>query len=168
MSRLHGLQGLCLLTWLLLSGCANTLVSDNPSFTTERVGPIWTRPSEGPPGTGTLQVYTATVQVRDRSGYVVASPQNFLMRAPGGKWKTVRNQDYLNPVADPRPVELPPGEYEIEAPADTYRVARVPLRIEAGQTTVVNLVDQTFPTSRPTNTNRAVFSPDGYMVGWRD
>jgi len=168
MCQVYGVRGLCLLMMLLLGGCAATLVSDNPAFTTEEVGPIWTRPSEGPPGTGALEVFTATKRVPDRSGYIVASPQNFLMRAPGGQWKTVRNQDYLNPVAEPRPIELPPGEYEIEAPADTYRVARVRIRIEAGQTTVVNLVDQTFPTSRPANRNRAVFSPEGYMVGWRD
>lgn len=151
---------------LLLSGCAG-LASYQAPFTTATVGPVPTLPSKTPPGTGRLEVYTATDSVTDRSGYVVASPQNYRLRSADGSSRVVRNQNYLNPVREPRPITLPAGSYTVVAPADTYRTATVPIVIASGKVTIVNLDDQTFPAARPTNPQSAVEAPDGYLVGWK-
>ncbi len=157
--------GLFLLV-LSMGGCVG-FASYNPPFSTARVGPVPLNPSHGPPGTGTLFVYTATTQTTDRTGYIIASPQNYRLQSADGTWQGVSNANPLNPSPEPRPVYLAPGDYRVEALADLYRAATVPVRIEAGRTTIVNLLDAPFPGPRPAGApGKMVRGPTGAAIGW--
>lgn len=148
---------------LLLSGCAK-YASFNPAFHTKEVGP-GPGLTAGLKNEGALVVWSAWVQEADNSGYVIRVPQAYRIIDHTGHREGVTNSDSFNPTRFPETVKLFPGSYTVEAPADTYRAATVPVRIVRGRTTVVNLQKGAFPETTPPAGKR-VIAPEGYVVGW--
>jgi hypothetical protein len=68
---------------------------------------------------------------------------------------------------DPVPVSLPAGKYKIEARATNAGTVDVPVVIEEGRTTVVDLDGATLPQDRPKSDDQWVRLPGGQIVGFR-
>ncbi len=150
---------------LFLASCA-TLPSYNPPFTTPAVkaDPYGFDPAMG--GMGQLQVFTATTQATTGDGYVKQIPQNYRLQYPDGTERNIVNNVYGDPSSVPQIIALPPGQYTVQALADIYRNATVPVVITAGNKTVVNLSTNGYMAAPPPPA-QAVMAPDGYIVGWR-
>ena len=167
-------------TLLWAVGCAST------SHVTQLapVGPALTEaPQEQ--GVGTLEVYSARVRAP-----VDAQREEFLWNNDFGKndflygpshtsytiytaegkfLRKVRNAEDMSD-ADPSLVELPPGEYRIQAEAEdeggvTFTVT-VPVLVEPGLTTVVHLNGGWQP-PHGVDAKSTVQLPNGNYVGWR-
>lgn len=87
---------------------------------------------------GNLIVYTAT-QVSGYTGseFPVYSPYRLYSEASVAPRKIQNRAGSFD--ADPQVVSLPPGEYRVEGLAEGAGEIAVPVRIEAGRTTVVDL-----------------------------
>ncbi len=67
---------------------------------------------------------------------------------------------------DPRVVNLPAGQYIVEAQAADYSMVHVTVAIEGGETTEVHLDGQWAPPSHAGDLS-LVTMPNGQSVGWR-
>lgn len=84
--------------------------------------------------------------------------------------RLVKRVRYARDQNDPEPtlVSLPPGRYEIQAEAEDYASTvegRIPVVIQAGQTTTAHLVNGWKP-YRQYSDNEVVRLPDGEIAGW--
>jgi hypothetical protein len=92
---------------------------------------------------------------------------DYTIYAPDGKvFKKVQNAQNPN---DPQPaiVSLPPGRYQVEAVAQDYGTVEIPVVIEPGKLTVVNLQRTPNPVVESVNRNDAVLLGGDRIVGWR-
>jgi len=164
------------LIWM--AGCASpTKIAD-----LQPIGPAPASVSRNS-GDGSLQVYSARQQVgfdpnvdewlwnndfgRNEFQYLSAHTDYAVYGQNGRLIQRVCNTLTEN-SAEPAPVSLPPGRYEIRAKAEDYAGAldvRVPVVIRAGQTTAVHLVNGWKPRRRFTRDELARL-PDGELAGW--
>jgi len=171
------------LATLLLSGATAGLLgcaTPRPWTLSAPVGPA---PNESArsPGASSLQVYSARERApadvhkeeflwnndfgRNEFLYEPAHTDYVVLSADGRVLYRVRNADGPND-AEPAVLTLPPGNYQVQAQARDLGLVNVPVVIEAGQQTTVNLqrFRQSAEGSAP---NRdLVRLPDGRVVGW--
>lgn len=151
------------LTCALFAGCAslsNTVV-------TQSVGPGPERPKiDLGKGLGQLLVYTA-LEVDDPVNAYFPTHGSYTIFSPDGKWvKHVDNRNgsfYQNPAK----VSLPVGKYKIEGRATNAGSVVVPVVVEEGKVTIVDLEGATLPQHKPTGAGQWVRLPNGQVVGMR-
>ncbi len=159
----HSMKTAALVAAALLgtaSGCATKF----QTFVNTPVGPAQVRPTDDR-GMGRLVVYSApTVTTVEQSRYPVHTPYA-LYDAAG---KMLREVDNRTGFFDSSPVALPlaPGKYKVRALAAGRGYVSVPVIIERGRTTIVDL-DGTAVPQNVTADSRFVKLPDGHVVGWR-
>jgi hypothetical protein len=143
-----------------MAGCATRapLVVQNP------VGPQ--RPHQPRRRTdGDLVVYSATyVSTYAQSEYPVHTDYTIATR----DYKVIeRVANQTGPFnANPATVRLPPGEYRVKALVERGGFVIVPVVIEAGKKTVVDLNGEALPQNLSADDD-LVRLPDGRVVGWR-
>lgn len=150
----------CLIGLAAMTGCATRapLVLQNP------VGPqqphLARRRTDGD-----LVVYSAThAATYEQSEYPVHTEYT-IATLDDRVIERVANQ--TGPFsASPAKVPLPPGEYHVKALVERGGFVIVPVVIEAGKTTVVDLDGEAVPQDLSTN-DELVRLPDGHVVGWR-
>jgi hypothetical protein len=142
---------------VLLAGCSSTPLALAP------VGPN--------PGamkttgkTGDLEVYSALTGCAQGNDPTWYQHTDYTVRdATGKRVRHVENQVGFYETK-PKPVELMPGKYYVDAEANGYVAVAVPVIIRAGQTTRVHLDGQWHPAG-VTQTALVNF-PQGGPVGW--
>jgi hypothetical protein len=88
---------------------------------------------------GQLIVYTATHEFEDgHDTWAYPHTSYFIYRPDGSRYKYVPNH-ISRSDSQPDTVDLPSGEYYIVGQADFAPRVRIPVKITAGHTTVVNL-----------------------------
>jgi len=131
---------------------------------TEPVGPL-TPDLPRSPRDGELVVYSARhSSTVGQSEY----PQHtdYGIRGPGADaFHPVANQAGLF-AQDPAPLKLVPGEYRVKALVEGGGYVVVPVIIEAGKRTVVDLVGTVMP-QNPASDSHWVKLRDGQVVGWQ-
>jgi hypothetical protein len=158
--------------------------ASSPTFTRlSPVGPNIAGGSRGP-GAGFLQVYSARVPAerglateiffwnvdfgQNEFLHGVAHTGYTIFALDGKVLQKVRNANGMND-ANPTPVELRPGMYEIQVEAEDYNgittTVRIPVRIESGATTIAHLDGTWSP--RGVAAGDLVRLPNGTAVGWR-
>lgn len=175
MKKLNFLLPLGVAAFLL--GCASAskpivLAPVGPSYIPFAGAPL--APPTAP--TGSLQVYSAQVKsglnafnevyFQGHPGvYELAHTDYTIYSADGRVYRHVRNADGVN---DPTPalVDLPPGTYTIRAQAMDGGLVRVPVVIEPGQVTTVQLQGTWNPPDAIRHKDQYVWL-DGTVVGWR-
>ena len=119
-----------------LGGCS----TPSSSVTLNPVGP---KPegSNGAVAPGELKAYTATNEYND--GWLIYHPHSryAIYNADGTLRKWVANHVGMNDD-HPELVDLPPGKYLVWANSETRGLVKVPVIIECGKTTIVNLEDK--------------------------
>jgi hypothetical protein len=151
---------------VLISGCATH--KGNLTFAT--VGPVQSDLKMPDAATGTLVVYSAFKRNADfdtsdpthpeHSDYKILNTDGSLARNVHNVTKTV--------FEDAVPVSLSPGKYEVVARANGYGFLTIPVRVDAGQKTVVHLEGGGFwPDDSVFNETNAVRLPDGQVIGWK-
>ncbi|MBI3877513.1 MAG: hypothetical protein HY300_16405 [Verrucomicrobia bacterium] len=144
----------------MLAGCATPT-----RVALEAVGPPSSavRPDEG---TGRLVVHTPREQVT--SGEVSYERYtSYNIRKPDGKpFQHVMN--FTGPRDErPETVQLPAGQYSVEARAEGVGPVAVPVLIQALKTTEVHLERGWKPDMTGKNNSDLVRLPSGQIVGWR-
>lgn len=143
----------------MLAGCSTTPIVLNP------VGP----PPPGataPPHQGYLQVYTPTEARNEGEDTYYPHSGYHIYTASGVRWKHVPNRIDTTDES-PMVVVLPAGNYKIVARADGYGRITVPVVINGGTLTEVNLETWNRKKTPPNNEAAVVQLPNGYVVGWR-
>jgi hypothetical protein len=160
----------CLVGLAAMTGCSMRapLVVQNP------VGPQRLHPPRRRTD-GDLVVYSgrhaatyAQSEYPVHTEYTIATPDDKVI-------ERVANQ--TGPFsADPEKVHLAPGKYHVKALAERGGFVVVPVVIEAGKTTVVDLDGEALPQSEDADAHgdadadaagEWVRLPDGHVVGWR-
>ena len=160
-----------------LFGCA----SSAPLTVSGPVGPAPTERAKAS-ASSSLQVYSARVRApvdlnkeeflwnndfgKNDFLYEPAHSDYTICTQDGKVFKHVRNAQDPN---DPQPavVPLPPGNYEVKAKARDLGVVTIPVVVEAGKLTKVNLQRGRNPVVESVARSNAVLL-DGYLiVGWR-
>jgi hypothetical protein len=104
-----------------------------PTIVHETIGPAFVAPS--PDRIGFLTVYSATTWVTNDDGPSLLDQTDYdVYAADGTLFKQVANHD-----EEPARVTLPKGTYKIVAASDNSGMVSIPVAIETGRTTVVNL-----------------------------
>jgi hypothetical protein len=134
------------------------------------------------PGDAQLQVYSARLstpiephrqdffwqnEFPDNAAHYQLAHTSYTIRSQDGKVvKQVQNAENED---DPTPalVSLPPGRYDVEAQADQYGLVTVPVVVESGKLTVVNLQRTPNPVVQSVDKNDAVVLGEDTIVGWR-
>jgi len=150
----------CVCMVALMSACATSA----QTVVSTAVGPAQTR-SVSTASTGKLVVYSApTVTTVEQARYPVHTPYT-LSDASG---KMLQEVDNRTGFFDSSPVTLPlaAGSYFVKALAAGRGYVVVPVRIEPGKTTIVDL-DGTAMPQNVTADSRYVRLPDGHIVGYR-
>lgn len=150
----------------LLSGCAT-----GDQMVLDPVGPPPAQLVAGSTSaTGTLLVYSATRRNADfdaRDSRTSEYSDYKILSAGGTLLERVRNNSG-SVLQDPAPVTLPPGKYTVVARANGYGLVAVPVKLSAGQTTVLHLEgSDPWPDKSAFNQTNAVCLPDGQTVGWK-
>jgi hypothetical protein len=153
---------------LFVSGCA----TGTGGLVLDTAGPSMPPLAAAGPSTtnGTLLVYSAFRRNADfnrpdpyrqeYSDYDIFSADGKLLRKIHNNLGTV--------LQEAVPVELPPGKYNVHARANGYGFVKVPVIIEANQSTVLHLEGGGFwPDESIFNQTNAVRLPDGQVVGWK-
>lgn len=172
------------LSWIAASGAMVCLVgcATPAQFTvSEPVGPTPTERARSPDDS-TLQVYSARVRApvdvnreeflwnndfgRNDFLYEPAHTDYTIYDQNGKSFKRVRNARGPNDQ-EPALLSLPPGRYEVMAHARGFGLLTVPVVIEKGKRTIVNL--QRIPTKAVASAPKAeaVCLAGGRIVGWR-
>lgn len=145
---------------MALFACATPVArtTDPIALVTESTRPI----TSG--GTGNLLVYSATyAPTIEQSEYPVHS--NYTISTAADKiTQRVTNLSGAF-AASPATITLPSGEYHIRAQYDHGSFVVVPLRIESGVTTIVDLNHELMP-SDGALTREPIRLPSGRVVGW--
>lgn len=154
MSSLHNL--IVLVPLLAGAGCApiQPLVLDEP------IGPLTWRVDES---RGSLIVYTDTesspldpADVARRSDYKLYTIGDEFLHAVNN-----RNGSFWR---DPVTLELPVGQYKVTARAANFRFVTVPVVIQGGRTTVVDLTQEVLSHATAANGDW-VRLPNGQVIG---
>lgn len=158
-SDMQSLRNVVMLVTLLVSaGCAQVqpLVLDEP------IGPLTWKPDTS---RGSLVVYTDTeASSLDPADYVPRSDYQ-LYTAENEFLRTVNNRSRSS-LRDPVTVDLPVGRYTVIARLSHFGRVRVPVVIQGGRTTVVDLTREVL--SRATAANGDwVRLPNGQVIGSR-
>ncbi len=128
------------------------------------VGPGPNAPSVPPP-TGALKVYTAVKCYPYDHQFFYAHTDYGVYAMDDHRVKSVRNAaSFLD--LNPAIVALPAGTYHVVAWAKGYDLVRVPVVIEAGRLTTVNLEDGVPKPAPSGKAGDLVRMPDGRIVGW--
>ena len=148
------------------------------------VGPALTEAPQKQ-GAGDLEVYSARVRVpvdlnreeffwnndfgKNDFLYEPSHTSYTIYTADGALLRKVRNAKDMGD-ANPTLVDLPPGEYQIQAEAEDYGgctfAVTIPVFVEPGLTTVVHL-DGGWQPPRGLDAKSTVKLPNGSYVGWR-
>lgn len=148
---------ICLMLLTSLGACsAPTVIVRTP------VGPA---PPLAQRRIGKLIVYSATyTPTVEQSEYSVHT--NYTIATPNDK--VIERVDNATGTFNSKPasVALPPGEYHVRAQYDGGGFVVVPVVIEPGKTTIVDLDGEALPQHPDTNPDK-VRLPDGHVVGWR-
>jgi hypothetical protein len=162
---------------ICLAGCA----SSAPLTVSGPIGPAPTERAKAASGSS-LQVYSARVRATvdanmeeffydDDFGkndflYERAHSDYTICSRDGKVLQHVRNARDLN---DPKPavVPLPPGPYEVKARARDFGLVTIPVVIEAGKLTMVNLQRGQNPVVESVARTNAVCLGGNLIVGWR-
>jgi hypothetical protein len=160
-----------------LAGCA----SSAPLTVSGPVGPAPTERAESSSGSS-LQVYSARVRApvdlnkeeflwnndfgKNDFLYEPAHSDYTICTQDGKVLKHVRN---ARDPDDPQPavVPLPPGSYEVKAKARDLGVVTIPIVVEAGKLTLVNLQRGQNPAVESVDRSNAVLLGGHLIVGWR-
>ncbi len=145
------------LALVAMAGCAG----HPPYVVQEAVGPLRVRP----PHEGELVVYSATyVSTNEQSEYPTHTDYT-LSDESGARLRQVANHsgDF---GSDPARVRLPAGRYQVKALVSGGGYVVVPVIIEAGKKTIIDLDGTALPQNLPAD-NDVVRLPDGHVVGWR-
>jgi len=144
----------------LISACA----TNAQTVVSTPVGPAQA-PSNPNAGSGKLVVYTApTVTTVEQSRYPVHTPYTLL----DSSGKILRDVDNRSGFFDSSPVTVPlaAGKYSVRGLAAGRGYIVVPVLIERGKTTIVDL-DGTAMPQNVTADSRYVRLPDGHVLGFR-
>ena len=148
---------------LLAAGC----LSGQGNLVLDPVGPP---PSSGAVGdNGNLVVYSAHDPHANFNGLEnhIAYTDYRIFSKDGSVLQKVRN-DAGRIAGGPATVELPVGDYQVEARANGYGLVKVPVVIKGNQVTVVHLDGGgSWPNRAEMIQAGAVRLPDGRVVGWR-
>lgn len=160
---------------VLLAGCAGN--QRRPAVGV--VGPAPICQYKHPTSNGSLIVFSACEPVANPtlpgasdspggdSGFTWEYSDYMILSSSGRVVKFVDNNDGRT-VAHPSQVELPAGNYLVEAEVEKYGVVTVPVVIAEGQNTILNLDNSGYrPRDACLNVTNAVCFPDGRMIGWR-
>jgi hypothetical protein len=147
----------CMMLLTALSGCAtHPIVLETP------VGPATPVPERRE---GRLIVYSATFaptmeqsEYPRHTSYTIATQNDKVIERVTNAAGSFLSQ--------PATVALPSGEYHVRAQYDRGGFVVVPVVIEAGRTTVVDLDGEALSQHLDTNSDK-VRLPDGHVVGWR-
>lgn len=150
----------------LATACALT---STPSLVVAPVGPApETNPkAPRPPATGDgyLEVFSVKRSyVSEREVYWVHTAYG-VYAEDGTRLKSVQNAISLN-SPEPQVVPLAPGTYNIQAWADGLILVRVPVVIQPGRLTTVNLETGNKSLGDKAKPEELVRLPDGRVVGW--
>jgi hypothetical protein len=150
-------QLISLITLSGLTGCAAhaTLLAQDPAGSRQSL------PNRG---AGDLLVYSATYpQTLEQSEY----PAHTNYKIASADDKVIEHVSNATGTfaSVPARVSLPSGEYHVRAQYDGGRFVTVPITIESGKTTVINLDGEALPLG-PAATEERVRLPDGRVVGY--
>ena len=148
---------ICLMLLTALGAC-----STHPVVVQTPVGPA---PAFSPTRNGMLIVYSATYaptmeqsEYPRHTNYTVATPDNKVIEHVTNAAGTF--------LSKPATVILPSGKYHVRAQYNSGGFVVVPVVVEPGKTTVVDLDGEALPQHPDTNPDK-VRLPDGHVVGWR-
>jgi hypothetical protein len=118
-------------------------------------------------GVGFLTVYSATEMRHGGKDMKYYPHSDYSIYTEDGKlFQQVENSTGPNDEM-PAVVPLPAGRYKVRAQDDDYGRISVPVLVQGGETTTVNLEAQATPPSEGIKANDSVRLPDGRLVGWR-
>jgi hypothetical protein len=115
--------------------------------------------------TGFLKVFTDMKFSRYDDMFYATHTDYGVYDDAGKLIKSVQNAESFHSPT-PMQVALPPGHYIVEGWSDAYKLVKVPVLIEAGSLTTVNLEKDDhglFPGGIAAD---LVHTPDGRIVGW--
>lgn len=146
---------------LILAGCLST----RNTVVLDEVGPP--RHEHQNSGNGTLIVYSAydsTSNDWESDAYGRWYTNYSIANKDGSDSRKIKN---TTPEDEPEEVSLLPGQYIVRAEANGYGTVTVPVRVEAGGTTVIHLEGSySWPGEVPSG-SAAVKLPDGEVIGWK-
>ncbi|MES2309714.1 MAG: hypothetical protein V4507_12735 [Verrucomicrobiota bacterium] len=118
------------------------------------------------PLNGYLKVYTSTDEKNDGDIKYYPHSNYDVYCLDGKRFTTISNSIGIH---DEEPVraELPKGTYIVRAGSDRDGIVKIPVVIEAGKTTVLNLEDRDHGMPKKLASGEAIRLPSGQVVGWR-
>jgi hypothetical protein len=146
---------------IAFSGCA----TDTPTVLNQPVGPARSQVGRHE-GEGELVVYSAPELVDPADSAHPTHSSYTLYNRDGKILRRVDNRSgsfYQGPVA----VSLPAGTYKVAGRATNNGLVIVPVVIEGGRTTILDLDGSTLPQSKPQPGDQWVRLPDGQVIGNR-
>ena len=157
---------LCYSTTVVIALLASTLIS-----TPAHAGPVLAPVGPTPPGVydkvtvGYLRVFSRTEQTQWGEGsYYNVHSAYWIYDSTGKRIKTVQNHSDQTDET-PEKVELAPGTYTVKAWSDNDGLVAVPVVIKLARTTNVRLEEGS--QKQAINSDRAVTTPSGQVVGWK-
>ena len=116
--------------------------------------------------TGFLKVYTEVeCYPYDEDLYYYSHTAYGIYDLDGNRIKSVQNTASFHSL-NPMKVALPPGQYAVVGWSDAYQLVKVPVRIEAGRLTTVNLEKNDHQLFQKAKADELVYTADGRIVGW--
>jgi hypothetical protein len=116
-------------------------------------------------GTGQLEVFSALSGRTEGSNPTWERHTDYYVCNPQGKRLEHVDNSNGKYSQSPRIIDLPPGQYLVEARAKGILHTRVPVMIKSGALTQVHLDGSWQPVADATPTE-LVFAPNSYPVGW--
>jgi len=139
-----------------------SISSASPLVLQEPVGPT---PAESHAPRGCLVVYSATDQKNDGDVSYFYHTGYTIYTMDGKVLQNVANHISVHDE-NPERVLLPVGTYKVEAESDKDGTVIVPVVIQGGRTTKVNL-ESSSNINNPKTADAAVKTPSGQIIGWR-
>lgn len=144
---------------LLMAGCRSALVMQTP------VGPDPFGPHTKETN-GHLMVFSAKEARGDGDDPIYYQHCDYWIYDSRGKRVRYVGNTTGHFDEAPRPVQLPPGSYSVQARAECYDLVVVPVVIRSGRTTVLHLDKDWKPTAISQKKPPLVNLPQGYVIGW--
>ncbi len=158
-------SGLGVVMCMVLGGCASADAPKREPLVVGAVGPrvygLVPQDREG-----TLAVYTELDAGPTASGDEPPHRNYTILRADGSILRRVDNSRWREPFGV-TPVELPEGNYVVEAFVSNFGFVRVPVVVHAYRTTTVDLSGQLRSEFKGVPAQAVVTLPDGRVVGYR-